>query len=111
MNFIKKLFSKEQKIMVTQVPSKPFALSKDFPITAEEDLILALPLEILSDKEKLQDVIDCSNDALTSIENNLIYLKLSKGMSVSLKKNAQCVILSNSAEDRRPRLLSVNKQN
>ena len=108
---IKRLFTKsgpsEERIAL-QPPGAMFPWPKLTELTALEEVTIGVPSQILGGDEVIGSVIRSHPDAEiclpTATGQPLILLRLKAGMSVSLTKSCQALIV---ADDKRPRRIKV----
>ena len=105
--------STEPKIseIAIQLPGRVFPWPKGVNLLAIDEIILAIPAAILHDDEQIGSVIFGHNEMeikLPQVPANTpgacIYLRLRPGMSVSLTKSCDAMIV---ADDNTPRRLKV----
>ena len=110
---IKRLFtetaSPEEQIAL-QPPGTVFPWSKLTELTALEELTIGVPSQIISGDEVIGSVIRSHPDTEirlpTAADQPLILLRLKAGMSVSLTKSCQALVV---ADDNRPRRIKVSR--
>lgn len=108
---IKQLFGKSdapKERVALQPPGAVFPWPKLTTLTALEEVIIGVPAAILGSTEVIGSVILSSPDAEirlpTKAGESLILLRLKSGMSASLTKSCQAIVV---ADDKRPRRIMV----
>ena len=110
----KRLFEKPsepagpEERVAAQPPGEVFPWPRLTTLTALEEVIIGVPPEILGSTETIGSVIKSSPDLELRIPTKpgetLILLRLKAGMSASLTKSCQAVVV---ADDKRPRRIKV----
>ncbi len=103
LNWLKKITGpKEKWLRLQQMPGTPFPFPKGAKLRPEEEVVLALPKALIADNETIGSVLLCDNDAGFTIndEAGALYVKLKPGMTFSLSKSCEIMVIT---EDRRPR--------
>ena len=102
-------FKTEVQVMV-QSPGEKFGLPGGLGLIAEEDMIIAFPEQLLEKNEPIGEVFKTDGKAYMNIHDNLVFLKLKKGMEVKVKYWTECFILSDKDGDDTPKRFSVRKK-
>ena len=87
---------------VQQLPGTTFPFPKSAKLRPEEDVILAVPAALISDTETIGSVLMCDAAAEIALNEELEvwYIKLKRGMTFSLAKSCEVMLI---AKDSRPR--------
>lgn len=108
---LKSLFAKaptSDERIAAQPPGVVFPWPKSTVLTAFEEVVVGIPSQILSGSEVIGSVVISDPDAEIHIptkpSESMILLRLKPGMSASLTKACQAVII---ADDKRPRRIKV----
>jgi len=74
----------------------------------EEEVILALPRALITENEKIGSVLLCDDDADFALNEKAgaYYVRLKPGMTFSLSKSCEIMIV---ADDKRPRFFRIMK--
>ena len=108
LNWLKQKFTGEQQKWqrAQQVPGVKFPLPKGSRLRPEEEVVLALPAAIIGGNETMGSVFLCDNNAeiMLNEKAGAWYVKLKAGMTFSLAKSCEVVLI---ASDSRPRFFGV----
>ncbi len=90
-----------------QPPGEVFPFPKGTKLQALEEVVLAFPAAILEADQTFGSVIQSDDDAQFAMPegDDRFYLRLEPGMSLTLTKSCQGVVV---AEDKRPRRFKVH---
>lgn len=93
--------------LVTLEPGQLFPWSKDVTLTAIDELVIALPLALFEDDDRIGEVLLCSPDAEINIppSSDRLYLRLRRGMVAAIAKSSMACLV---ADDARPRVAKAN---
>jgi hypothetical protein len=98
----------EEGKLAFQPPGIPFPWPRLTRLLVLEDTVLAIPAAVLSNGEKIGDVIHSDVDAEIRLpatpSDTLIHLRLKAGMSIWLSKSVQGVVV---AAEKRPRGIRI----
>ena len=94
--------SRESWLRVQQEPGTIFPFPKGAKLRPDEDVVLALPAALISDDEKIGSILLCDDDADLALneEAGAWYVKLKPGMTFSLARSCDVMLI---ASDSRPR--------
>lgn len=94
--------------VAAQPPGAVFPWPQSTVLTALEEVVIGIPAQIVNGSDVIGSVIRSDPGAQIHIPTNqgetMILLKLKAGMSASLTKSCQAVVLAN---DKRPRRIRV----
>jgi hypothetical protein len=109
---IKRLFSgvpDEEGTVALQPPDVIFSWPASTKLIALDDITIGIPAAILGAQDLIGSVILCDTDAdihlPTSPGETMILLRLKSGMSASLTKSCQAVVISNDKQPKRIRVI------
>ena len=93
--------------VATQPPGEVFPWPRGTTLTSLDEAVLALPKAILGPEEPIGSVIQGDDDMGVNIpdQGEVLYLRLRPGMSVTLSKSCQAVVVS---EDKKPRRFRIS---
>lgn len=89
-------------------PGDRFRWPKDVIVTAIDDVVLAVPIELLEPNESMGKFIFAPEEMQIDISDgeHRIYLKLDVGMNVRIAKTVECLVCG---EDSKPRRIHLRK--
>jgi len=95
-------------IPVVQPPRKVFPWPKGAVLTAEEEVVLALPVALLDPDRPMGEFVFGSDDMELNVppEGEVFFIRLRPGMSVSLAKSCDAFVV---ADDDKPRRLNARR--
>ena len=98
-----------QEWVAHQPPGEIFPWPKGTVLTALDELVIALPVEIFGKDEPIGSVVLGPDDMEINIppQGKIFYVRLQPGMSVSLTKSCEASLV---AEDKQPRRLTVRRK-
>ena len=93
-------------IRAQQIPGEPFPFGKGAVLKPESETYIAIPQAAVSGGETIGSVILCDDDAEIALneEKAIWVVKLQPGMSFSLNKSCQLMVLG---DDEKPRFFKV----
>jgi hypothetical protein len=93
--------------VATQPPREVFPWPRGTTLTSLDEAVLALPKAILDPEEPIGAVIQGDDDMGINIpdQGEVLYLRLRPGMSVTLARSCQAVVVS---EDQNPRRFRIS---
>jgi hypothetical protein len=93
---------REAWLRVQQTPGTTFPFPKGAKLRPEEEVVLALPSAVVTGDEKIGSVLLCDDDAELTLNDNVgaWYVKLKPGMTFSLSKSCEVMLIG---ADSRPR--------
>jgi len=102
------LGTQEDWLRAQQIPGAIFPFPKGIKLKPEEEVILALLAALIMDHEKIGSVLLCDDDAEVTLNQKAgaWYVKMKLGMTVSLAKSCQIMLV---AVDRRPRFFQIRR--
>lgn len=96
----------------TLLPSSTFRWPKGITLRALNEVsTIALPKELFGN-ENIGSIIitdDKADFILTQNESNLVFIKLKKGMSATLTKSSEAILIPNFSGDYEPKKFEVSK--
>ncbi len=104
------LFNKTPRpVVVTQPVNEIFNWPAHVTLIIHDRLTLALPKLMLGENDPIGSVIECNDDAEISIPNDgdRFYLRLQAGMSVTVRKSVQSIVLPYAEDDDGPKRIEV----
>ena len=95
-------------LIASQPPGEIFPWPKGALLTAIDELVLAIPVALLEADQPMSEAVFGPDDMEVNIPpaSETFFIRLRRGMSVSLAKSVQSFVV---AEDRRPRRIRVTR--
>ena len=89
-----------------QPPGEVFPWIKGMVLTAVDEVVVALPIELLGKDEPIGSIVVAPDDMqiIFQKQGGVFYLHLKSGMSVSLTKSSDAMLV---ADDKQPRRLKI----
>lgn len=99
---------KPNEIVTSLQPGELFPWPNDMTLTAIDELVIALPIALFGDNEKLGDVLLLPENAEINIPLNgdRFYIRLRSGMTAAIVKSSMACLV---AQDARPRLARAKR--
>jgi hypothetical protein len=109
LNWLKRNKDKQSVwVSAVQPPNEPFPFPKGMKLRAKEETTIALPKALIQEGEPIGSILICDDDAEFGVhsEQDVYIVKLQSGMTMSLTRSAQAILL---ASDGRARSVEIQQ--